>query len=123
MATLAELSILSEEDRYEASIKLLIANKEGFVLSDNGGMVTMGTDNDETSIIPFWPTAEAALTAAVGDWSKCKPESFDLDELLEYILPELIEDKQLVAIFPTLQDDGMILDAADFADDLKEQLN
>lgn len=119
MSSLAELSILSEEERYNETVKLILANKEGFVLSDNGGMVTMGTDDEETSIIPFWPSAEAAKTVAIGDWSNCKPESFNLDELLEFILPELIEDKQLVAIFPTLSDDGMILDAADFADDLK----
>jgi hypothetical protein len=119
MSTTAELSILSEEERYDASLKLILSNKEVFVLSDNGGMVTMGTDNDETSIIPFWPTAEAAKVVAVGDWSKCKPEAFQLEELLDFILPELVEDKQLIALFPTLEDDGLIVDAADFEEDLK----
>lgn len=117
---LEELSILDEEARYNEAVKIISETKEVFVLSDNGGMVTMGTDSDETSIIPFFPSAEAAKTVAIGDWKDCKPESFPLDELLEYILPELIEDKQLVSLFPTVGDDGLIVDAGDLLADLEE---
>ncbi|MEY5047219.1 MAG: hypothetical protein RLZZ175_578 [Bacteroidota bacterium] len=112
-----------EEERYSATIAYIKAQKTVYILSDNGGMVTMGTgeegDEDSDTIIPIWPTAESAKACAAGDWSNCKADSFELVEWNEFILEELIEDKVMISVYASPEDDGYLLSA----EDLKEALS
>ncbi|MEE3664881.1 DUF2750 domain-containing protein [Brenneria sp. g21c3] len=55
-------------------------------------------DNGRTSL-PLWPAKEYAQISAKGNWDGLQLKEISLDELLDELLPQLIEDTVDLAIF------------------------
>jgi hypothetical protein len=56
---------------------------------------------DEGVLLCVWPHPRFAEACAYGDWSAREPVAVDLDVFIEEVLPDLIREGTLVAVFPT----------------------
>lgn len=77
------------------------------VLQDNDGCVMLTTDDEDC--IPVWPSEETASLWAVDDWQDCRPLSIGLAEWLERWVPGMEDDELYVAVFPMLEDLGVVI--------------
>lgn len=107
--------------RYQHFIKEIVGNDEIWGLF-NGGWA-MSEDQDGNQQFPLWPASEYARLCAVGAWEKYKPESFDLEDFLDNLLPKLDESGVGVSIFMTPTGLGTTPDIGQFADDISAELD
>lgn len=80
-----------------------------------------GTD-DEKHAFPLWPAHEYAQECALAEWKAYAPREITLDTLLDVLIPKLQESGDLVAVFPTPNQKGVIPDFAVLVADLKQEL-
>lgn len=105
--------------RYRHFVKSVVDRGEAWGLYDDGWALA-GFD-DGTEALPLWPEKEFAKVCADGTWSGYAPRSIPLSELVEVVLPELMEDEDGVAVFPTPADKGVIPPINELLDDLKDE--
>lgn len=108
--------------RYEYSIKRIADNEDFWVIGDDDGIRTYSDDNGNI-IFPIWPYQEFARLCCIGEYNKCTPERFTLDELIEEYLPVFERDKYKLTILPLPSDNGSIVDVTSFRNDLEEELD
>lgn len=110
---------LEGPDRYRHFVKSVVDRGEAWALYDDGWALT-GVDGG-TEALPLWPEKEFAEACADGNWSGYAPRSIPLSELMEVVLPELMEDEDAVAVFPTLDNKGVVPPINVLLDDLKDE--
>ncbi|MDX5631102.1 MULTISPECIES: DUF2750 domain-containing protein [unclassified Brenneria] len=86
------------KDRYIYFIKRVTDWESAWTLGDDDAYVTTEDDNGRTSL-PLWPAKEYAQISAKGNWDGLQLKEISLDELLDELLPQLIEDTVDLAIF------------------------
>jgi len=110
---------LDIETRFNKTLDLVKQDKKVVILSDKGGFVTMTLDDaGEEVVIPVWPDVNLAQECANGEWEGAKPDIFELDEWVTFILPELADDGIMIAVAATKEDDGFILSAKSFGEEI-----
>ena len=92
--------------------------EEAWGLKDEqGGVVAKATE-----ALPLWPHPELARACARGNWEGAEPAALSVDDLLDDLLPLLEEDGLRAALFPTPDDPGLLLDAAELRRRLEAEL-
>ncbi len=110
---------LKGPDRYRHFVKSVVDRDAAWGLYDDGWALS-GLD-DNTEALPLWPEKEFAEACADGNWSGYTPRPIPLSELVEVVLPELLEEENAVAVFPTPDDKGVVPPIHELLDDLKEE--
>ncbi|WP_345844096.1 DUF2750 domain-containing protein [Shewanella algae] len=105
--TQAQFVGMTPEGRYDFLVEQVKEHKELWVLQDNDGCVMLTTDDEDC--IPVWPSEETASLWAVDDWQDCRPLSIGLAEWLERWVPGMEDDELYVAVFPMLEDLGVVI--------------
>ena len=70
-------------------------------------------DEDGNHIFPFWPAKEYANNCAISEWSDYEAKNIPLDDLLNVLLPKLINEKMKVSVFVVPDRLGSIVTHAD----------
>jgi len=115
---LRALQSLPAVDRAVHLVQLVADWEEAWGLLDDQGWVVA----KETDAFPFWPHSDLARACARGNWEGAEPAAISLDELLADLLPLLEEDGLRAALFPTPDDPGVLLDAAELRRRLEAEL-
>ncbi|MBO2591974.1 DUF2750 domain-containing protein [Shewanella algae] len=105
--TQAQFTGMTPEGRYDFLVEQVKEHKALWVLQDNDGCVMLTTDDEDC--IPVWPSEETASLWAVDDWQDCRPLSIGLAEWLERWVPGMEDDELYVAVFPMLEDLGVVI--------------
>ena len=103
----AQFAGMTPEGRYDFLVEQVKEHKELWVLQDNDGCVMLTTDDEDC--IPVWPSEETASLWAEDDWQDCRPLSISLAEWLERWVPGMEDDELYVAVFPMLEDLGVVI--------------
>jgi hypothetical protein len=115
---LRALQALPAADRAVQLMQLVADWEEAWGLKDEQGWVVARA----TDALPLWPHPELAGACAQGNWKGAEPAAVPLDDLLDDLLPLLAEDGLRTALFPTPDDPGLLLDAAELRRRLEAEL-
>jgi Protein of unknown function (DUF2750) len=111
---------LPARERYGYCIQLAVDGDEAWGLKNEEGWVLAG--DEERDAFPLWPHPDLAAACALGDWEGAVPEPIGLDELLEDLLPILVEDGIAVAVFPGVDGESAVVSPQDFRRDLEAEI-
>lgn len=111
---------LPAADRYRSSIMLIVDWEEAWGLKDENGWIVRRNHGDEA--FPLWPHSTFAQACAQGVWEGAAPGAIPLDDLLESLLPLLVEDGLLVEIFPTPEERGQVEAPGGVREDLELEM-
>jgi len=112
------LLALPAAERTVLFFQLVADWEEAWGLEDAAGWV-VARDSDA---LPLWPHAAFAEACARGAWQGALPAALSLGDLEQDLLAVLEEDGLRVAVFPTPDDPGILLAAADFRERLQREL-
>jgi len=102
----------SGHDRYIYSIKRIADQEVAWTLKDSEGIIrTVG--EDDIGYFHVWPYKEYALKCAVGEWSGFNLHRIPLNDLLNVILPNLLNEGTQVAVFKVPSDPSITCVSAD----------
>ena len=104
---------LNADYRFDHFISKLVEHEELFVLTDEHGVMMLTTEEEDC--IPVWPHPDYAKAWAEGEWAECKPQSITLKVWLDRWVDGMEQDDLCVAVFPTPDQEGIVLDPADVA--------
>lgn len=107
--------------RYDHCIKVVADRQVAWGLYSDGWALA-GT-SDGKAVFPIWPASEYATLCAVGDWAGYAPKEIDMEDLLDGLLPSLIERGTLLGVFYTPEDKGVIPDMSTFESDIRHELS
>jgi hypothetical protein len=105
--SLAEMTAMTPEGRYDYLVELVKEHKELWTLQDQDGCVMLTTEEEDC--IPMWPTEEAATLWAVDEWKDCQPLAIPLTEWQERWVGGMEDDDLFVAVFPVVDDLGVVI--------------
>lgn len=108
---------LSADERYQYFLESVAQTGEVWSLRSRKGWVMMSSEAEEC--LPVWPCAELASDWIDGDWADCSPVSIPLDRWLDRWLPGMRRDGIALAVFPNMDDEGMVVGPEVLRDDLK----
>jgi hypothetical protein len=72
--------------------------------------------------VPVWPAMAYAQLCCTGAWADAVPQALSIDDWLNRWLPGMIRDGKLTAIFPTPDNQMIVLEPEKFRNDLLHQL-
>jgi len=113
---------LSGRERYDYFIKKVADLQEAWGLQSEDGWVLVGFDEGGDAFC-IWPHADYAQACAIDGWSDCTPELIPLQELLEELLPALLQDSMRIAVFPTPDGQAVVVDPRDLQAHLESELS
>lgn len=111
----------SADERYQFFLETVVRTGEVWSLRSRKGWVMMSSDAEEC--LPVWPTAELASDWIEDDWSDCSPVSIPLGRWLDRWLPGMRRDGIALAVFPNMDEEGMVVGPEVLRDDLKLELD
>jgi hypothetical protein len=94
---------------------------EVWTLSSPEGFVTVG-DAAGHVCVPVWPHRDFAAALAVGEWAHCKAESVNVVDFTQKWAQGMARAGYYFAVFPTLDNTGVILDPDRLRSDLLEEI-
>jgi hypothetical protein len=97
---------MNPEKRYELLVEAALASEELWSLEASGRLIRYRLQ-DGNLALPLWPSQE--LAALESPDASEQPRRLSLEEILESILPEIINQKAWVAAFP-LKGDSFVVD-------------
>lgn len=80
------------------------------------------SDATEMPMFPVWPHEVYALLSATDAWADAVPTAIDVHEWTENWLPGLAKDSTRVAVFPTLEGRGVVIDPFALQRDIRAEL-
>ena len=81
------------------------------------------SDDSEVPMFPVWPHEIYARLLATGAWANATPTPIEVHEWLASWLPGLTADGSKVAVFPTPQGKGVVVEPARLAADIQDELD
>lgn len=112
---------LDANDRYEYLLKKAADEEVIWSLWLNGW--ALASDNEGNEVVPIWPHKIYASACAKEEWQGYEPRKIDLGAWMERWLPGIKRDGRLVAVFPSPNDKGAIVEADFLAHNLEEELD
>ncbi|OIN13813.1 DUF2750 domain-containing protein [Oceanisphaera psychrotolerans] len=106
---------MRDDERFNHFVSRVCEHDELWILTDEHGCMMLTSDDDE-DCIPVWPHADYAKEWAVDDWSQCKPEALTLQVWLNRWVPGMEDDELLVAVFPTSDATGVVVEPRELQD-------
>lgn len=110
--------------RYKYFLNIVADHALLFGLKEGNGWRLLGVQVGEQTfeVVPFWPTAEYARLCATDDWCASEPTGVDVHEFIENWIPEIINDQRQIAVFPTPEGQGALVDPERLKNDLLAEL-
>jgi hypothetical protein len=112
---------LDAPKRYSYWVKKTADQQVVWSLWQQDGWALAGDDQGH-ELVPVWPHEKFAGLCSRDVWAGYLPKPVDLDIWIERWIPGMERDSRLVAVFPTPEDRGVIVEPAKVADDLREEL-
>ncbi|WP_445400326.1 DUF2750 domain-containing protein [Zobellella sp. An-6] len=116
----AAAQTMQDDERFNHFVARVCEHQELWILTDEHGCMMLTSDDDE-DCIPVWPHPDYARDWAVDDWSQCKPEAISLQVWLARWVPGMEEDELLVAVFPTADATGVVVDPYELKDAIERK--
>ncbi|HPM82187.1 MAG TPA: DUF2750 domain-containing protein [Candidatus Anammoximicrobium sp.] len=116
-----EVLSLPAGQRYRHFIAKVADWQEIWTLRGPDGFVMFG-DTDQRECLPVWPHPDYAAALATDPWAACTPERLDLEAFLTRWIPGLARDNRRVAVFPTPQAKGVVVEPQQLQADLSVEL-
>lgn len=106
--------------RYEHWIKKVADQQQVWSLWQEGWALV--SDKHGNELVPVWPHPKYAELCTHDQWQGYTPKSIDLDAWLTRWIPGMKRDSRSVAVFPTPQDKGVVVDPMRLEKDLREEM-
>lgn len=116
------VSLLSIEERLAHFVKRVSDWEEVWSLRNSNGWVLSAAD-DGQEVAPFWPHPDYAMVCAQGEWVDCEPQAIDLASFINRWLPGLAKDKKAIAVFPTPDSSGVVIQPESLRQALIDECN
>ncbi|SFD83724.1 Protein of unknown function [Chitinophaga sp. CF118] len=99
---------LSKEERYGYFVDKIVDFEKVWGLN-NDGWAILG-DQENSTVMPFWPEEHFAERCISEEWKGYKPQAISLQDFLDKWLPGMEKDNRLVAVFyfPELKENIII---------------
>lgn len=114
-----DLAGKSADGRYDYLLDTMMREERVWILSSDQGMVMMSSEGEQC--LPVWPHPDFAAEWATGDWADCSPEPVDLQSWLERWLPGMEADGVVLAVFPTTDEETVVIDPPAMRELLEER--
>jgi hypothetical protein len=111
-----ELQTLNAQARYDYLLAQAAELQTLWILVGDGGSVLLSNSGQEC--VPVWPSEQLAESHINGDWEDCKCHAISVDDWLVRWTEGLTEDGFSVAGFIDEFEEGIIVSAEEFHDDL-----
>jgi hypothetical protein len=111
---------LPAESRYTYFVKRVADWAEVWSLAGDDGWVLAG-DDEGHEVVPVWPHSTYAQQCAKDQWAGSQPKAIDLNAWLEKWTPGMERDGRLIAVFPTPENNGIVVDPSRLKMDLEEE--
>jgi len=111
---------LDADKRYDHFIDKVSKWEEIWSLRDDEGFVLVSTDDEEC--MPVWPHPDYAAEWATGGWADCEPFKVDIESWLDRWLPGMEEDGISVAVFPNMEESGVVESPRQLGSDLLQAI-
>jgi hypothetical protein len=95
------LSKASAVDQYGYFVEHCVATEQVWTLIDDEDNWAAFGSADEAVMLCVWPHPRFAEACAYGDWETRKAVPVDADIFIDEVLPDLIREGTVVAVFPT----------------------
>ena len=105
------------EQRLAYLVKESVLNKQLWILTDQDGCVMLNTEDEDCT--PVWPSETFAQAWATGDWCACEAKAIDLKTWHSRWTRGLEDDDVAVAVFPSENEEGLVISAQEFDFELK----
>ncbi|WP_143006587.1 DUF2750 domain-containing protein [Aquimonas voraii] len=112
---------LAGPKRYAHTVKQVADWQQVWGLRDEGGWAS-AADERGSPAFAIWPHSEYARVCVGGDWSTYSPEPIEVHAFMDGVLRSLVEQKASLAVFPTPSGAVVLVSAAQFEGDLREEL-
>lgn len=109
----------SPEQRLNFLIKQANQQQQIWILTDEHGCVMLNSEDEDCA--PVWPSQETAQAWATGEWSECNAMAIDLKTWFAKWTDGLEQDQVCVAVFPSHDQDGIVLTPEEFEFELKNK--
>lgn len=111
------------EAEYDAFIVAIRQHGEVWGLCDKQGnwAVCPSASYEDTDVLPFWSTQQAAQALCTEEWKVYKPKALSLDEFLIDWLPGMHEDDVLVGTNWDTELEGLEVEPMDLAKELEPE--
>lgn len=90
------------EDQYSYFVERCIDTGQVWALVDGEDNWAAFGSPDEGILLCVWPHPRFAEACAYGDWERREPVPVAVDVFIDDVLPDLIREGTLVAVFPTV---------------------
>jgi hypothetical protein len=97
----SRLTKADAEGQYGYFVDRCVENRQVWALVDDEDNWAAFGGADEGVLLCVWPHPRFAEACAYGDWSSREPVPVELDIFIDEVLPDLIREGTLVAVFPT----------------------
>lgn len=101
-----QLLVAPDSERLAYFVEHAKATELVWSLSDKEGFIMLETDDGDCVMV--WPDEAFAAQWATEDWEDCEPVSVSLNTFKTEWLPNLMADNVTVAVFPNIEDEGML---------------
>ena len=95
------LSRAEAPEQYGYFVERCVHNRQVWALIDDEDNWAAFDAADDGVMLCVWPHPRFAEACAYGDWSTRESIAVDADVFVEEVLPDLIREGTLVAVFPT----------------------
>lgn len=112
---------LDAQVRYRYFLKRVVDTEAIWSLRSPGGWVLAGDDSKRV-LVPVWPHSRFAELCAIGDWAGSIPSSITLEDWTERWIPGIERDGRLLAVFPTPEDKGPVMEPSRLLADIRAEL-
>ena len=110
---------LSADERYDFFLDLVAENGTVYTLKDEQGCLLVSSEAE--SCLPVWPDQALAEACSTQEWQGFEPLAISLQDWLEKWVPGMTEDGHLVAVFPDLNTESVIVTPQELADDFSAE--
>jgi hypothetical protein len=97
------LSGAPAEDQYGYFVSRCVETEQVWALIDRDDNWAAFGSPDEGVLLCVWPHPRFAEACAYGDWEDREPVPVGVDLFIDEVLPDLIREGTLVAVFPTTE--------------------
>lgn len=115
----AQIEQFSADQRLQYLVKEVISHQQIWILTDDDGCVMLNTEDEDCA--PVWPSEEFAQAWATGEWQDCQPKAISLQKWYSHWTSGLEDDDVYIAVFPSLDQDGLIISPQELEFELKQQ--
>jgi len=112
---------LPAQERYAHFISKVADCQQLWTLKGPDGFVMFGDDSGQ-QCVPVWPHPDYAAALAKDSWSDCSPDELDLEAFMSRWIPGIAKDRYMVAVFPTPEEKGIVVDPRRLQEDLSAEL-